>query len=81
MMPDPFGSMQGFLNKFCGFMQNPAQMLMGRGLPQNAMQNPQATVQQLLNSGQMTQDQFNQLQRMAKQIQGNPMFAQMFGGK
>ena len=80
-MPDPFGSMQGFLNKFRGFMQNPVQMLSSRGIPQNAMQNPQAVVQQLLNSGQMTQDQFNQLQRMAKQIESNPMFTQMFGGK
>lgn len=80
-MSDPFGSMQGFLSKFRGFMQNPAQMLMGRGLPQNAMQNPQAVVQQLLNSGQMSQEQFNQLQKMAKQIQSNPMFSQMFGGK
>ena len=33
-------------------------------------QNPQAVVQQLLNSGQMTQDQFNQLRNMANQITG-----------
>ena len=33
-------------------------------------QNPQAIVQQLLNSGQMTQAQFNQLRNMANQITG-----------
>ena len=33
-------------------------------------QNPQAVVQQLLNSGQMTQAQFNQLRNMANQITG-----------
>lgn len=31
--------------------------------------NPQQQVQGLLNSGQMTQAQFNQLQKMAKQLQ------------
>lgn len=30
--------------------------------------DPRATVQQLLNSGQMTQAQFNQLSQMANQI-------------
>lgn len=31
--------------------------------------NPQQQVQQLLNSGQMTQEQFNQLSKMATQFQ------------
>ena len=30
--------------------------------------NPQEQVQQLLNSGQMTQEQFSQLQQMAQQF-------------
>lgn len=30
--------------------------------------NPKEVVQQLLNSGQMTQNQFNQLSQMAQQI-------------
>lgn len=37
---------------------------------QQGGQNPQAIVQQLLNSGQMTQAQFNQLRNMANQITG-----------
>lgn len=32
--------------------------------------NPQQMVQQMLNSGQMTQQQFGQLQQMARQIMG-----------
>lgn len=32
--------------------------------------DPKAMVQQLLNSGKMTQDQFNQLQSMASQLKG-----------
>jgi vancomycin permeability regulator SanA len=80
-MPDPFGSMNGFLGQFRGFMQNPIQYFMQRrmNVPQNAFQNPQATVQQLLNSGQLSQQQLNQLQNMARKIQSDPQFAQMFG--
>lgn len=79
-MTDPFGSMTGFINQFRGFMQNPLQFLMQRrlNLTQDVMQNPQAAVQQLMNSGQMSQAQFNQLQQMAKQITNSPQFAQMF---
>lgn len=79
-MNDPFGSMGGFLNQFKGFMQNPMQFFAQRkmNLPQDVMQNPQAAVQQLLNSGQMSQSQLDQLQKMAHQIAGNPQFMQMF---
>lgn len=77
-MNDPFGSMNAFVTQFQSFMQNPMQFAMQRRLPPGALQNPQAAVQQLLNSGQMSQQQFNQFQRMARQIQANPMFAQLF---
>lgn len=36
---------------------------------QNFQGNPQQTVQELLNSGRMTQNQFNQLSQMATQFQ------------
>ena len=75
----PF-DMNAFLGQFRGFLSNPMQYMMQRkiNLPQNAMQNPQAAVQQLMADGKMSQAQFNQLQQMAKQIQSNPMFAKMF---
>lgn len=37
---------------------------------QQGGQNPQALVQQLLNSGKMTQSQFNQYRDIANQITG-----------
>ena len=69
-----------FASSFQGFMRNPMQMLTQKKLniPQNIQNNPQAIVQHLMNSGQMSQQQFNQLQSMAKQIQGNPQFMQIF---
>ena len=53
-----FGNMQNFMNQFNQFRQ-------GIG-----NQNPQAMVQQLLDSGRMSQEQFNQLSHMANQIIG-----------
>ena len=69
------------LSRFSGFMQNPGQMLQQMGLPADALKNPQATIQQLMNSGKMNQQQYNQLQQMANSITQNPAFAQMFGKK
>ena len=69
------------LSRFNGFMQNPAQLLQQMGLPADALKNPQATVQQLMNTGKLNQQQFNQLQQMANSITQNPAFAQMFGKK
>lgn len=55
-----FGGPLGFMNQFNQFRQN---------LQQNGI-NPQQQVQQLLNSGQMTQEQFNQYRAIANQITG-----------
>lgn len=53
-----FGNMQNFVNQFNAFKQNVSQ----QGL------NPQIVVQNMLNNGQMTQSQFNQLSSLADQI-------------
>jgi len=50
------GNMQNFMNQFNRFRQG-------------FQGNPQQQVQQLLNSGRMSQQQFNELQAAAKQIQ------------
>ena len=52
-----FGGPQNFINQFNQFRQNFSNQ-----------QNPQQMVQQLLDSGKMTQEQFNQLSQMANQI-------------
>lgn len=55
-------------------MPNPAQFkqqfeAFARNFQQSG-QNPQQVVQNLLNQGKMTQDQFNQLRNIANQITG-----------
>jgi hypothetical protein len=80
-MNDPFGSFDGFLGQFRGFLQNPMQFIMQRHLPQNALQDPRGAVQQLLNSGQMSQQQLAQIQHAANKITNNPFFQRMINGR
>lgn len=54
-LPGPFGNMQQMMNAFQQFKSQ-------------FQGDPQQKVQELLNSGQMSQQQYNQLQQMAKQI-------------
>lgn len=55
-LPGPFGNMQDMMGKLNQFKQS----LQG---------DPKQQVQQLLNSGKMSQTQYNQLSQMATQIQ------------
>lgn len=51
-------------------MNNPVQFLASRRLniPQNISNNPQAIIQHLLNSGQMSQETYNRLQSQVSQM-------------
>lgn len=59
-MNNAFGNFMNFQNQFMAFQQMMAQQKI----------DPQAQVQQLLNSGRMSQEQFNQLRMMANMITG-----------
>lgn len=58
-----FGGQQNFQNQF----NNLKQQFSMQGI------NPQQRVQELLNSGQMSQEQFNRLRAMANMITGRNM--------
>ena len=49
---------------------NPIQFLMNRrmNVPQELSGNPQGIIQHLLNTGQMSQDTFNKLQKQVNQM-------------
>ena len=68
-MPNPLFS------QFGGHQVNPMQQLVedARKLKQT-MQNPRAEVERLLQSGQMSQSQFNQFSQIAQQIVGSGAF-------
>ena len=68
-MPNPLFS------QFGGQQVNPMQQLVedARKLKQT-MQNPRAEVERLLQSGQMSQSQFNQFSQIAQQIVESGVF-------
>lgn len=47
---------------------NPMAMLGQFGVPQNISNDPQAVIQNLMNNGRITQDQYNQAMQMAKNM-------------
>ena len=68
-----FGNFSNLMQKFNQFRQNPIGAIMGMGfnVPPHLQNNAQATVNYLRNSGQMTEEQFNQFSQMAQQFQNN----------
>lgn len=64
-----FGNIASLFNRLT---QNPSQTLieMGLNIPPELSNNPQAIVQHLLNSGQISQQQVNQ----AMSMRNNPIF-------
>ena len=72
-------SMQAFMQ----FMQNPAAFFQSRGMqmpPQNAMRSPADMIQYMMNSGGISQQQYNNAAMQARQLQTNQQFMQMIQG-
>ena len=58
-----------------GQQTNPTQQLVAEARQLNqTIQNPRAEVERLLQTGQMSQDQFNQFAQIAQQIVGSGVF-------
>ena len=75
-MRDPFGSMQGFMSQFNQFWSNPVEYLSKRGIningmsSQDIMNNPNEIVQQMMNSGKISQEQYNWANQMSQKFSG-----------
>jgi len=67
------------LNEFQSFMSNPMQFMAQRKLniPQQYMNDPNGAIQYLMNSGKITQDQYNKAVNMSNQLQKDPNFMKM----
>ena len=79
MMPN----MMSLMNGVRGFMQNPTQAMLQNKfwIPQQFMNDPNGAIQYLLNSGKISQAQYNQIKQMADQLKNDPSFKQMFQTK
>lgn len=62
-------NVQGIMQGFQNFMQNRGQFFGQSGLPQNMQNDPNAIIQQMMNKGSISQQQYNFAQSMAQQIQ------------
>ncbi|MBP5325306.1 MAG: hypothetical protein J6Y86_07425 [Pseudobutyrivibrio sp.] len=56
------------LSMLMQFKQNPMGMLSQFGVPQNLSNDPQAVIQNMMNRGVISQDQYNQAMEMAKNM-------------
>ena len=58
------------INQLMAIRQNPMQALLQRGfnVPANLCNNPNAIIQYLLNSGQVSQQQYNNAVNLARQF-------------
>ncbi len=67
---------QTLLNQFKGFMNNPVQYMMSNRLniPQEMLNNPSQSIQYLLNTGKITQQQYDWAVNQAKNLQNNNDF-------
>lgn len=67
------------LNEFQSFMSNPIQFMAQRKLniPQQYLNDPNGAIQYLMNSGRITQDQYNRAVNMSNQLQKDPNFMKL----
>lgn len=72
---DMFGNIKDISDMYQRFKQNPMQMLNQRfNIPQNVnMSDPNAILQHLMSTGQVSQNQINQVMQM----KNNPMIQQL----
>ena len=72
-------NMNNIMSMYQQFRNNPMSMLMQRyNIPQDIdTSNPQSIIQHLLNTGQVSQAQINNIQGM----KNNPMIQQLINGK
>lgn len=72
-MPGPFGNLANFAQKFQEFSKNPVGAILGMkniNTPQNFNGTPEDMVKYLLQTGQMTQEQYQQFSQTANQMSG-----------
>ena len=73
-------NIQKFMSDYSEMMKNPKQyVIKNMGVSEDIADDPNKIIQSLMNSGKITQQQYNSARATASQIQNNPMFRQMLG--
>ena len=71
-------NVKALFEAYTQLMQNPTQMLQKLNIPNECQDNPQKAIQYLMNTGRISQEQYNAASNQLKQLQNNPMFKQYF---
>ncbi len=71
-------NVKALFEAYTQLMQNPTQMLQKLNIPQEYASNPQGAIQYLMNTGKISQEQYNMANNQLKQLQNNPLFRQYF---
>jgi hypothetical protein len=73
---DPWGNMTNFMTQFRQMMNNPTAFMQQRGFNTT---DPNMAIQQMMNQGKLSQQQYNAARQASERIMSNPMFRQFFG--
>ena len=71
-------NIKALFNAYAQFKKNPNQMLKQLNIPDEYQNNPQGAIQYLMNSGRISQADYNNANNQLKQMQNNPLFKQLF---
>ena len=66
--------------EFIKFAYNPNQYMASKGfnIPANMMNNPNSVIQYMMNSGMLSQQQYNSAVNQFNQLKRNPQFNQFY---
>ena len=71
-------NVKALFEAYSQLMQNPTQFLQKMNIPVEYANNPNAAIQHLMNTGRISQADYNNANNQLKQLQNSPMFKQFF---
>jgi hypothetical protein len=74
-------NIKALFNAYAQFKQNPSKVLKQLNIPEEYQKNPQDAIQYLMNSGRISQADYNNANNQLKQMQNNPLIKQYFNNQ
>ena len=71
------------IQQFLQFAMNPNRLFqqMGLNIPQNIQNNPDSIIQYLMNTGMISQQQYNSAVNTSNQLKKDPNFSKLFNNQ
>lgn len=71
-------NIQALFKAYTQLMQDPAKFMQSLNIPMEYKNNPQGAIQHLMNTGRISQADYNNANNQLKQMQQNPLFRNLF---